>query len=416
MSAGGASTGRGHPLKVLDITKFYAPSGGGVKTYLTEKRNWAAHRADFQHVVVLPGARDEVALDGRSRVYRIRGPRIPVSPAYRFLLNGRKLRRILQAERPDIIEVGSPFLIPWITGRASRGLGATLVGFYHCDIIGAYTGRLVPRRPRPMYTAAMSLTRRYVAAVYNRFAATIAATRSTAALLRGCGVERVVEVPLGVDSQLFRPERRDPGWRDELSVGPDEPLLLYAGRLCREKEVDVILRAVRKLRDRYSAVTVFVGEGHLRPAIERLERSLPRAVRWLEYQTDSLALARILASADVYLAPFSYETFGLSALEAMASGRPVVGSGSLALSDLLADENCGRTFRPGDADDLVRAVGAVLEAGPNRLGRSACERAREYSWERTFTRLRSIYGEASSGGLVTFSTSAPPHSVRAHSH
>ena len=381
------------PLRILDITKFYAPSGGGVKTYLSAKGRWAASRADVDHVVVLPGPRDRRDEDPgtRTRIYRIRGPRIPVSPAYRFLVSTRKVRAVIQAERPDVIEVGSPFLVPWITRRAARGADAAVLGFYHCDLVGAYAARLMPRRPRSFRTIALALTRRYVAAVYNRFATTVAATPATARRLRDCGVERVAVVPLAVDSELFHPDRRDPGWRDELAVRHDAPILLYAGRLCREKEVDIVMRAVPDLHARYAATTVFIGDGHLRPAIRALARDLPDAVRHLDYQTDPGRLARCLASADIYLAPFSYETFGLSALEAMACGRPVVGSRSLALDDLLGDEEVGRTFVPGDAADLVRAVGATLEAGPDQLGRHARRRAAGYTWSRTFDALLRLY-------------------------
>lgn len=381
----------GRPIRVLDVTKFYAASGGGVKTYLSAKRSWAAGRTEIEHAVVIPGPRDARETDGATRVYRIRGPRIPFSPAYRFLLSVRKLRAVIEAERPDIIEVGSPFLVPWVVLRAARDRPVSRIGFYHCDIVGAYTGRLMPSRPRALHRRAVAWTKSYVAAVYNRFAATVAATPSTVELLRDCGVERVERVPLGVDAGLFHPGRRDPAWRDELDLPGGTPLLVYAGRWCREKEVDVVLEAVPDLHRRYGAVTLFVGEGHLRPAIERLAGARPEAVRVLGYQTDPEALARILAGADIYLAPFSYETFGLSALEAMACGRPVVGSRSLGLSDLLADERCGRGFRPGDARDLVRAVGAVLEAGPDELGSAARAVASGFTWDRTFERLYGLY-------------------------
>lgn len=385
--------GTSEPLRILDITKFYAPSGGGVKTYLSAKGRWASTREDVDHVVVLPGPDDrrEEDPDTGTRIYRIRGPRIPMSPAYRFLLSTRKVRAVIEAERPDVIEVGSPFLVPWITRRAARGTDAALLGFYHCDLVGAYTARLMPRRPRTLRKAALHLTRRYVAAVYNRFATTIAATPTTAHRLQECGVERIAIVPLAVDADVFHPDRRDPGWRDELRVRPGAPLLLYAGRLCREKEVDVVMRAVPELHARYGATVVFVGEGHLRPGIQALAREMPDAVRDLDYQTEPRSLARCLASADVCLAPFSYETFGLSALEAMACGRPVVGSRSLALIDLLSDERAGRTFAPGDAADLVRAVGEVLEAGPDALGRQARQRAAAYTWRRTFDALFEVY-------------------------
>src|SRR5207244_3754657 len=85
---------RGDALKLLDVTEFYSASGGGVRTYLTEKSRWLATRSEWEHVVIVPSARDAEMRWGRSRVYLLSGPRVPASPGYHFLVAGRKLAEI----------------------------------------------------------------------------------------------------------------------------------------------------------------------------------------------------------------------------------------------------------------------------------------------------------------------------------
>src|SRR5207245_2247300 len=78
-------------VKLLDITEFYSLQGGGVRTYLAEKARWVAAHGDVEHAVIVPSDRDAVTQWERSRVYLVRGPRVPASPGYHFLLAGRKV-------------------------------------------------------------------------------------------------------------------------------------------------------------------------------------------------------------------------------------------------------------------------------------------------------------------------------------
>src|ERR1043165_5652891 len=117
------------PLTVLDITKWYGETSGGVRTYLDEKRRYVRQRPELRHILVIPGERDEVTDDANTRKYRIRGPRIPTQRQYRFLLAPRTLRTIIERERPDIIEVGSPIFVPRITRLACRPHPAPPLGF-----------------------------------------------------------------------------------------------------------------------------------------------------------------------------------------------------------------------------------------------------------------------------------------------
>ncbi len=367
-------------MKLLDVTEFYSPTGGGVRTYLTEKCRWLAtrSRAEWEHVVVVAGPRDAEMRWAQSHVYALSGPAVPASPGYHFLVAARKLAAIVRRERPDVIEVGSPYLAPWLARRAARDSGARLVAYVH-------------ENPRLYARRAAGLVTRYLRAAHRGFHLAVAASEAN---LSGLGVPRTAVIPLGVDTELFHPARRDPAWKGEVGAAAGQAVALYVGRLSAEKGLDVVLAALPEIHAVTGARLVLIGEGHLRRRLERAARAQPGMLAVLPFEPDRARLARAFASADLFLAPCPYETFGLAALEAMASGLPVVGVDSAGIGRLLTDADWGRLYRVGDARECSRAVREFLALDLPALGRRARTVVEErYGWGRTFGELFALYAD-----------------------
>ena len=101
-------------MKVCDLTQFYSPFSGGVKRYVGEKvRFLREHTAEDEHILIIPGERDECTGDERARVYTIQSPLISKTSRYRVMLRLEAIERILEKERPDIIESGDPYQVAW---------------------------------------------------------------------------------------------------------------------------------------------------------------------------------------------------------------------------------------------------------------------------------------------------------------
>ena len=378
-------------MKLLDITEFYSPEGGGVRTYLAAKARWLGTQPDIEHVMVLSAGSDGFEQWGRTRVHLVRGPSVPASPGYHFLLSARKLSAIFERERPDVIELGSLYLAPWLVRRAARGLRARLVAFLHEDTRAIYTGHALGWAPRVVRSLADRLVARYLTAALRDCDLAVAATAAGARTLAALGVAETAVVPLGVDTALFRPDARDPTWKTGVGASPEQPVALYVGRLSTGKCLRVVVAALPRIHAATGLKLVLIGAGHQRRWLERWSRAHPGMLSVLPYEPDRRRLARAYASADLCIAPGPYETFGLAAVEAMASGLPVVGVGAGAIGELLHGADWGVTYRAGDAADCARAVGAMLAAGAQagvRARAVACER---YSWDRTFTSLAERY-------------------------
>jgi alpha-1,6-mannosyltransferase len=395
-------SGEDAPLKVLDITDFYSEgASGGVKVYLREKSRHL-REAGVEHVLVVPGESDSVSREGHTRVYRVAGPTVPVSPDYRVMTSVKRVRRILAEERPDVVEVGSPFIVPGLVRRAVRplDLDPVLLGFYHADVVRTFAEPYVPHRvAAPVRVLARMAARALVRRVYRRLACTVAASASVADELRGLGVPSVRHVSLGVDLEVFRPlPHPDPEERAALGLPTGHaPIGLFVGRFCAEKRLDVLLDGHARLDPADRPHLVFVGDG---PLADRLaEVSATRSdVTVLPYVTDREALAMLYNAADFYLAVGPGETFGLSIAEGIACGLPVVVVDRGAAPDRVAGADIAELYVHGEgasAADALRRMGERLAvADRDALVAAARSHAeREFDWRGTFAEMIAVYRE-----------------------
>lgn len=345
-------------------------------------------------MVVVPDARDQVDEQDGARWYRLRGPRIPTQHPYRALLRQGALERIIQHERPSIVEIGSPYLVPWLVHRATRARGIPRVWFFHTN----FPRIIAPRPGRDAWPRAglARLAERYVARLHPLMDAAVAASASAVRLLERAGFQRVFRVPLGVDLQTFHPRNRARRAATRLRHGlPETPLVLVVGRLAREKELGLVLDAWPRVEHTTQATLVLVGDGPSRRHFQ--DRCRARRVCWIPYQTDRALLADLLAAADLVVAPGPAETFGLAALEALASGTPLLTSDAGAVRELVEGSTAGMVNPEPTPESMARTLVTMLEDGPDQRRAAAREVAERYSWDATFDALLKAYAEVMGG-------------------
>lgn len=390
-------------MKLCDLTQSYAPTGGGVRTYLHAKRAYVTdHAAEHEHLLIIPGPEDSVVRDGRGTTYTVASPLVPGSQVYRLLHRSDKVLRILRAERPAVVDVHCAYNLPWTALYHRRREPATrVVGVYMTDLPRAYVEPVARRFLGDRIGAgATGLAERYVRALYSRMDATVAISPALASRLRGIGVPNVRCVPLGVDLDIFNPKRRDPALRAELGVGEEGVLLVYAGRLDGEKRANLVLDAFERLPADLRAHLVLVGDGPLREELAARAARNGRA-RVVPFMTERVDLARLLASADVYVSAMPFETFGLSVIEAQASGLPVVGVAGGAMPDRVPEGAGVGLLGPVDSvPGLVDNLTALIR-DPDRVeaglrGRRLVEE--RFSWASTFRSMFDLYRAIGAGG------------------
>jgi len=101
------------PKLFCDLTQSWSEVGGGVRTYLLHKRRHILESTPHSHLMIIPGAKDEVVEDERAVTVTIASPRVPGSPHYRLMLRNGAVRRALERFRPDLIECQDAYNLPW---------------------------------------------------------------------------------------------------------------------------------------------------------------------------------------------------------------------------------------------------------------------------------------------------------------
>jgi glycosyltransferase involved in cell wall biosynthesis len=195
---------------------------------------------------------------------------------------------------------------------------------------------------------------------------------------RGFEPDKLKILPRGLDTELFHPSRRDPRFWDRFGETNGQVRLLYVGRVSREKDLDVLVQAYRRLRDEKIPVQLLVvGHGPYSPA---LAEAVPDALFTGYLRGKDLATA--YASSDIFVFPSTTDTFGNVIIEAQASGVPVIVSDSGGPKELVDDQSNGLVTKSHDSEDFARAIRDLAVNAEKRKAMGT--RARESVIDRTW--------------------------------
>lgn len=320
-------------------------------------------------------------------VYRFPSLRVPTHHRYAvpFPAAAVELSRLIPRLGLEIIHTHHPFLVGPYARRLARRLRVPLVFTYHTlyEHYAHYLPLLSPLAAR------IGASRSYAFA--NQADLVIAPTSGVRARLLANGIAAPVEViPTGVEVP-DTPEEPKPIVRRRLDLPEDPPILLYVGRLAREKNIEILLRALRAaVKVAPEVILLLVGEGDeerpLRGLADRL--NLAGRVRFVG-PVPPQAVGRWYRAADLFVFPSMSETQGLVVLEAMAHGLPVLAVRSIGTSDFIDDGTTG-ALAEDPHDDFVRRLLELLRDGISR---------RRYA-ERGKARAMQITSEMSAMRLV----------------
>lgn len=361
------------PVRIVQLANFYGPRSGGLRTAVHHLgAGYAAH--GHQTVLVVPGPdhRDDVLPNGVRRIV-LPGLPLPHMGGYR-VLDPHRVRVLLHRLAPDRIEVSDRFTLRGL-GRwaAARGVPSVMISHERLDRLLHQVGL-----PLPMALRLADAANRRTASGYDTVVCTTGFARAE---FDRIGASNVMQIPLGVDLVTFHPTRRDAGLRAALAGGADA-LLVHCGRLSVEKHPERSVDALAELhRSGQRVRLVIAGDGPRRAALQRRAAGLP--VSFLGFVSHRTALATLLASADVALAPGPHETFGLAALEAMACGTPVVVSRASALPEIVLPGG-GASSADHAAAFAAAALELLHQPGPARRA-AARARAERFTWAEAVT-------------------------------
>ena len=202
---------------------------------------------------------------------------------------------------------------------------------------------------------------------------------------RGFDPDKLKIFPRGLDTKLFHPTRRDPRFFEKFGSTNGQVRLLYVGRVSREKDLDLLADAYRRLRDEGLSIQLcVVGHG---PYSKEFSEALPEAIFTGYLKGEELAGA--YASADIFVFPSTTDTFGNVIIEAQASGIPVIVSDSGGPKELVENERNGLITKSHDVEDLTRAIRKLVADSEwrKRMGSLARESVIDRTWPNAFRRF-----------------------------
>ena len=406
----------GAPLILCDLTQSYAPSGGGgISTYLREKRDYVLTHTPHHLLQIVPGPEDKITINGRHIFAEVGAPRVHGSPNYRFILRTGVVRDILSRYRPDVIESLCPWVLPWTAiNHRKRFPETTLVAGYRTDFPNAHVYRV--GRDTFGETIGRGLQRLsygYAELTYREFDWVYTLSEDAREALARRRIMRTEVLPLGVDIDMFSPAKRDPAFRHELGFDFRGPLLVYAGRVDNEKRADRLIAMFKKLPRDLGAAMVMIGDGKLMDRLKTEARGLP--VAFPGFEKDRIELARALASSDIYVSAMADETFGISVLEAQACGLPIVGVASGAMPDRVP-AGLGLLGPVDDTDIMASNVLKIWRDDHEAIGIEARHHVEaNFSWKRTFEHLfGEIYPKAMAHAAARMGSNRKWSFQRAH--
>lgn len=330
-------------IKTLHFTNYYHSRSGGIRTLYHALLHAAERQRRLMRLVVPAQANRVEDLGEYTRIYHVAAPRSPLFDSqYRLILPHRFLlpfpttiRRIIESEQPDLIEICDKYALSWLAGVVRKGwmrrVGRPLLVGLSCermdDNLGSYLGS-------QWRGAAALFMKRVYRPLFDRHIAVSSYVAEE--LLDGADVagDRVTVLPMGVDTDSFGPQHRSAEARrrllDRAGGSGRTRLLVYAGRLSREKNIRLLvdmmfaLASANGTRPAQDYRLLVAGRGPLEPWLQERARHLNGRILLLGHVSDRRALAELLANTDAFIHPNPREPFGITPLEAMCSELPLV--------------------------------------------------------------------------------------------
>lgn len=371
-------------LRIALVTETYPPEINGVANTLHQMVKGLADRG---HEVILlrpaQGKKDRTPRN-EGRIHEIPTGGVPL-PFYHGLQMGlpatRVIGRTFREFRPNLVYIATEGPLGSSAQRVARRFHLPVVAGFHTNF-QTYSRHYGMGLFAPTVLA-------YLRRFHNRCARTLVPTPALAQELARRDFQRLSVWPRGVDVELFNPARRDRQLRSAWGVDDDSVVVQYVGRLAREKNIDLAIKAFTAIRARRpDARLVLVGDG---PELPRIRDENPEFI--VTGAQVGEALAAHYASADLFLFPSTSETFGNVITEAMASGLAVVSFRMAAARELLHQAINGLVAEPGDEEDFLRQalLGAEEEGLRKTMAAQARRDALRLGWPEVIGRLEQIF-------------------------
>ncbi len=386
---------------ILDCNNFWSPSGGGVRRYHLEKLAYFTNRSDIMYIFMMQDSSTYTEVINETTVIEhVRAFKVPGNWEYRFLTRSKPITAIINKYRPDTIEVGSPYLMPTLVKRALKNSShsdSAIVGFWHADFPVTYVKRFFSKYNNTLAHVMELLAWAFARYTYRSMSMLFSSSTIVIDRMKDHRLQNIVHLPLGVDLELFNPIKRDSSLREQFQDGEsDRHIIFFPHRFSDEKGLKIILEAYKlacKQLDTEPAL-VFAGTGPDLNIVEEHVQQYPH-IHYVGFIRSTDTMAQWHASNDIGVALSSGETFGLSIVESLASGVPLIAVRDGAALEHAERSQAGFIVEPYNAQEVADAIISVVKHDNiQKLKQNARSYAESLSWDSCFSKQVEFYTQA----------------------
>ncbi len=384
-------------MKVLIASDTYYPHVNGA-SYFTQRL--AAALAERGHEVAVISPSQTIGNDTLVRhgvtLYGVRSFPIFIVPKFRFVLPwiiNPRIARVIREFKPDIVHIQMHFLVSREALRAAQKQHIPVVATNHF-----MPENLTHYLPVPQFVrnAVNSLAWKDAVRVLDKTYGITSPTKTANTFIEPHIGRELPAVSNGIDLARFNPRNNGGPARKEYNL-PDKLTLLFVGRLDKEKNVDLVLRALAIALKKVDIHFVAAGHGAESKKLEKLahELGIQNNVTFPGFVPDEL-LPSLYAAADCFVNAGIAELQCIVAMEAMATGLPILGANAVALPELIYDGQNGYLFEPGNVAELSHHIVEVFSDGTKRanMAEKSLEIISHHDIHKTLEAFEEFYREA----------------------
>lgn len=387
---------------IVDFNNFWSPSGGGVRRYHLQKMAFyeklsSESEEQVLSVFVMPDSKTFTEKKSDSLVIEhVEAFRFPGKWEYRFLWKPSQIEPVLAKYKPQVIEVGSPYLLPTMVRRAAKKIvpEAVLLSFWHADFPITYVLRPVTNKfGKALGNLSKNVAFWYARQEFKRFDGIQVSCNEVLRRLDRHKLPTSHWIPLGCDIQMFSPSKRDEALVQKLKDGnPDRLTIFFPHRFCEEKGIELLLGAYPILCEKLGCepALVFAGTGPYLPQVQEAVEKYPH-IQYAGFISSIDEMARHYASVDLGLALSGWETFGLSILESMACGNAQIGASTGAAAEHIRESGAGVVLKERTPQALADAIVELYHSDMAAMKQKARAYAEKFSWADCFKRQLELY-------------------------
>ncbi len=378
-------------LNIAFFTDTFLPATDGVVTSILGFRKELERRGHNVYIFASGNSNTKRINAKDKNVFIMRGMRFKKYPQYSLALFPFIASRKLKNMNIDVIHAQTPFILGMYSLFFARSNKIPIVGSFHTMFTNKSVIKEYTTNSKILIKLLVKYAWPYARFFYSRCDEVIAPSGTIKNVLAKHSINNTFTVPNGIDLVRFNRKVDGSRVREGLTGTSGNKIVLYVGRLSKEKRIDTLLKAARLLKDK-KIKFVIGGTGPAASLYQKMAHNMHlNNVKFTGFISDDM-LPKYYAACDLFCLPSTFDTQGIVSIEAMACNKPVVGANYLALKELIKNGKNGEKFTPLDPHSCARKIEKVLNHIDSYKGMLGT--AKQYSVEHTTDLLLDVYKKA----------------------